>query len=134
MTTREKIEVMQAFLDKKPIEIWLGHRWAAWQGDLEPKWNWNEPDCIYRIKPSPVKRLLKPEELPPVFWVRLKDDIGSNGPFMTICSRPWHLITKVDELGSIWYFEFGRGINVTTETHEWSLDRKTVHSFYTEEA
>lgn len=57
MNTKEKIEVMQAWLDGKTIQLKTkGHReWTDWvfrgaDDTDEPSWRWDEYD--YRIKPK----------------------------------------------------------------------------------
>jgi len=60
ITTKEKIEVMQAFLDGKDVQrkdiqrklSLNGDGWSDFTG--EPIWNWLEFD--YRIKPTPKYR------------------------------------------------------------------------------
>lgn len=49
MTTEEKIEVMQAFLDGKEIQH-ADKRSGVWMSARNPSWNW--ADNEYRIKPS----------------------------------------------------------------------------------
>ena len=51
MNTKEKIEVMQAFLDGKKIECKFtsAYTWSVMDG--EPKWDWVAND--YRIAPEP---------------------------------------------------------------------------------
>jgi hypothetical protein len=55
MNTKEKIAVMQGFVDGRIIE--LRHRreggvWGEWiSPNIEPEWGWNTQD--YRIKPEP---------------------------------------------------------------------------------
>lgn len=53
MNTKEKIEVMQAWEDGKPIQYKTSIRdmWNDWEYSYEPNWNWEE--CKYRIKPGP---------------------------------------------------------------------------------
>lgn len=50
MTTKEKIEVMQAFLDGKLIEYKLSSDGDIWLSVSDPHWDWD--NCIYRIKPE----------------------------------------------------------------------------------
>mgnify|MGYP003329924594 CR=1 FL=1 len=50
-TTKEKIEVMQAFEEGKPIQIRINKEDGKWFDFKEtPHWNWEEND--YRIKPE----------------------------------------------------------------------------------
>lgn len=59
MTTAEKIEVMQAYLDGKQIQIKVGDGWK----DIyyEPEWDWGIHD--YRIKPEAKVRPYTFDEL-----------------------------------------------------------------------
>lgn len=96
----------------------------------------------WRIKPEPRKRLIKPEELPPVFWVRDSE------------KKAWLLVTFVsDEMISgvalailephtyLWSVCAAnlpampsiRWDSPSLETWEWSPDRKQVNSFWVEE-
>ena len=49
--TKEAIAVMQAFVEGKTIQYWLGGGWqdTSCEG---PKWSWN--DVKYRIKPEVI--------------------------------------------------------------------------------
>jgi hypothetical protein len=57
-TTKEKIEIMQAFEDGEKIQIW--DRLIGWNDVALPKWQWN--NCDYRIKPKPQPRPITFEE------------------------------------------------------------------------
>ncbi len=66
-TTKEKIEVMQAFVDGKTVEVGRrsirkGLEWIELPQSEEPFWHWQDSD--YRIKPEPELRPWKPEEVP----------------------------------------------------------------------
>ena len=50
MTTEEKIAVMQAFVDKKEIEILINNEWKT-MVIPDPNWNWGADN--YRIKQEP---------------------------------------------------------------------------------
>lgn len=52
MTTKEKIEVMNAYAEGKKIQFRTpgDHDWLDWTCPDEPKWNWG--GCDYRIKPN----------------------------------------------------------------------------------
>ena len=54
MTTKEKIEVMQAFDDGKTIEMSLGGK-SDWEEARNPQWNWLT--CLYRVKTAPASQL-----------------------------------------------------------------------------
>jgi len=75
----------------------------------------------YRIKPQPKLRLMRVDDLPPVFWVR---EIGF---------QAWHLVSEIRGNGII----FGNGGSFTLEPSstwaarcEWSPDRKQINSFF----
>ena len=57
MTTQEQIEVMQAYLDGKKIEIAAKIDLSFWVVTDTPAWNWEE--CVYRIKSEPKYRPFK---------------------------------------------------------------------------
>ena len=59
MTTKEKIEVMQAYLDGKKIQrkSITSQNWLDWVSNEEPGWDWIDVD--YRIKPEPTYRPYK---------------------------------------------------------------------------
>ena len=53
-TTKEMIEVMQAFYDEKDIEVWdTYNNNAEWVNTFEPIWNWER--FKYRIKSEEVE-------------------------------------------------------------------------------
>lgn len=60
--TKQKIEVMQAYLDGKTIQILSNGYWGDWGLYYEPVWNWGTTE--YRIKPIPIE-----------VWV----NVGDNG-------------------------------------------------------
>lgn len=51
MTTREKIEVMQAYEDGKEIEFRSAHTEEVWMRCFKAIWNWEKFE--YRVKPDP---------------------------------------------------------------------------------
>lgn len=53
MNTQQKMEVMQAYLDGKTIEIYAGGKYDRFAG--EPVWNWKSGDTqpTYRVKSEP---------------------------------------------------------------------------------
>ena len=71
MNTKQKIEVMQAWLDGKPIQRERKGLadWADWSATNEPVWCWS--DFNYRIKP-PVRKvkLLAYVDCDQFFWLR----------------------------------------------------------------
>lgn len=58
MTTKEKLKIMQAYLDGDIIQSkiigYSDDSWKDLQSDLEPTWFWDQFD--YRIKPQPECR------------------------------------------------------------------------------
>lgn len=50
MNTKEKIEIMQAFLDGEKIEVFCNGGWVWELVMAEPNWNWEVN--YYRIKPK----------------------------------------------------------------------------------
>ena len=86
-TLKEKIEVMQAALEGKPIlcapkeGVPMMYNTKAF--NYEPAFNWQ--DCDYNVVPPPPSKKLvamQPEDYPPVFWVRR---IGLNPEKMVLC-------------------------------------------------
>ena len=51
MNTKQKMEVMQAYLDGRPIEVNLGDGWELWLPLSEPIWTWGTNE--YRIAKTP---------------------------------------------------------------------------------
>ena len=68
MDTQEKIKVMQAYVDGRPIQRRLPND-TNWSDTSIPIWNWH--DCQYRIKPN--KQPLTPADFPPGTVIREKD-------------------------------------------------------------
>lgn len=84
--TRNAIEVMQAYVDGKEIEVLVnGHYWNLNIGDPEsPAWNWKKYD--YRIKKEGPKRVpLSPED------IKQGDAIKRKGG----CNSNWDMIVSV---------------------------------------
>jgi hypothetical protein len=76
VNTKEKIAVMQAFLDGKKIQ-WTGggSEWSDFDG--EPIWNWLQYD--YRIKPEPREFLIAVSDDGTVFHSPQKNPIDYQG-------------------------------------------------------
>lgn len=80
--TKKAIEVMQAYLDGKPIEFkWIGN--DEWEDvkDGGPNWLWS--NCVYRVKTTPMEievwvhdggKIISTENwiAPPGHWTRKK--------------------------------------------------------------
>lgn len=78
MTTKEKIEVMQHYVDGGKIEInGISGRWKEWTDHDEPEWDWLK--CKYRIKQEPE---YVPYDAVNVDWlgqkIRRKDNPAAN--------------------------------------------------------
>lgn len=58
MTTKEMIEVMQAYEDGKTIEVFTSTH--TWHDIIEPNWNWEY--CKYRVKAEPKYRPFKDKD------------------------------------------------------------------------
>jgi len=67
MDTKEKIKVMQAYAEGRPIQYRLNWE-TEWSTTSIPIWDWH--NCQYRIKP--VKQQLTPADFPPGTIVREK--------------------------------------------------------------
>lgn len=48
MTLEEKLKVIKAFSEGKPVEIYTIHGW--WEPKVQDVWDFNK--CIYRVKPE----------------------------------------------------------------------------------
>lgn len=59
-TTKEKIEVMQAYADGKHIQFYNKTRRDDWITTSDPVWDWVNYD--YRIEPEPKKPTYRPYE------------------------------------------------------------------------
>jgi hypothetical protein len=68
--TIEAIRVMQAFVDGKEVQFYVGL--DRWDTLISPDWNWQ--DCEYRIKPTPVLRPWTADEVPLGAWMRYKNN------------------------------------------------------------
>jgi hypothetical protein len=71
-TTKEMIEVMQAYTKREPIQFKEGDcdSWSDWEyGEWQITWNWSKND--YRIKPKEKKKV-KAE------WVKTSFSRGSH--------------------------------------------------------
>jgi len=84
-TTKEKIEVMQAYVDSKQIQVWLST--TGWTDIVrEPCWEWS--DCDYRIKPEPKPPTYRPyesvEEMVEDFEKRFQPKPYSQRPMYTM--------------------------------------------------
>jgi hypothetical protein len=104
-TTKEKIEVMQAFDEGKTIEFkWTeGDEWITLIIN-NPHWNWDKNN--YRIKPEPKKRLMTIKEL----WG--KTLVGKSGALVAV--------NRVDSAGRI---KMINAWNTVEEAHlyDWKL-------------
>jgi len=86
MDTKEKIKVMQAYLEGKTIQfrLWKEDDFTDWGSDAEPQWNWGAVE--YRVKPEPLE-----------LWVNIYD----NGAVLTYKSEEearGNVGTKIDRV------------------------------------
>jgi len=80
-TTKEKIAVMQAYVNGEKLEILLPSMgWDEWRAVGEPHWDWQNID--YRIKPEPKLRPWNPEEVP--VGALMKTKSGNGGRYMIV--------------------------------------------------
>ena len=108
MTTQEKIEVMQACLDGKKIEVAAKSDLSFWVVTDTPAWNWEE--CVYRIKPEQPKPKVRPykdaEELMAHINVHgswVKDKEGNYYTIGIIASREGKVL--INGNNQCWYLE-----------------------------
>jgi hypothetical protein len=66
--TKEAIKVMQAFVDKKEVEVMGLLKTSFWLSAETPCWDWNT--STYRIKPTAKLRPWTPDEVPLGAWMR----------------------------------------------------------------
>jgi hypothetical protein len=116
MDTKQKIEVMQAYLDGKVIQTRdVGFiNWSDFSLNREPNWFFDKID--YRIKPEPKHRQLKPEELIALKgkWLKNKTDsiiamvtgIDSEEGCVNMLGIWW----SIKELHESWTYEGGRPV------------------------
>lgn len=93
MTTKEKIEVMQGYLDGKIIQKLYDDGWVDCSIEEEPDWDW---DCDYRIKPEPK---LRPYRNPEEFLQAQKE----HGPYLRSGVAQYYLPIMVDMENGIVY-------------------------------
>ena len=101
MTTKEKIEVMQAYLDGKQIQskakrprYRVEGGWADWTSHKQPVWDfWS---CEYRIKPEP--------RIPIEEWRIVYEAGDSTGPFGSHIDAEAYLLTCGEVGGRIVHF------------------------------
>lgn len=101
-TTKDMIEVMQAYIDGKEIEVLVnGHYWKVIKGDtVSPVWNWEKHD--YRVKEEPKRVPLSSEDIKPGDCIKRKGD----------CDGIWDMIVSVGGF-HVWH-AFGSGIMKTS--------------------
>ena len=66
--TKEAIAVMQAFVDRKEVEVKGLLPDSVWVPASAPSWNWQ--DTVYRIKPTTTLRPWTADEVPLGAWMR----------------------------------------------------------------
>lgn len=138
-------EALIALSEGKPIQAKsvIGSDWSDYnpwdKGSPEP----NFDSYVFRVKPGKVKRLIRAEEMPADFGIRMKNygslwkkptsisgkdrtDGGFAIGYLTDEHEPkqeWIQITTAQSLYMIPH----------TEIWEWSPDRKQINSFFVEE-
>ena len=71
--TKERIKVMQAFVDRKEVECWT-HGYDGWETVNNPSWDWL--NCTFRIKPTATLRPWTADEVPLGAVMRHKTDVS----------------------------------------------------------
>lgn len=113
MNTKDKLDVMQAYLDGK--EIQRSYYLNQWEEDELPSWNW--ADYQYRIKPEiPQKQLVIPwEHIKPKYkWAAMDKD---GELFVFVCSPK--------QENTLWWDQLEGGcesinvLNIDTDGVDW---------------
>jgi hypothetical protein len=130
MTIEDKKTFLHHAVDNGPESIQVRNRhldqlgWTTFAnlGALEEALHSNAAYLEWRIKPTPKKRLMRPEDFPVVFWVQ-----GNGSECWGLCTfvGPTGLRTSNDPL--LWPYE------VLGRSWVWSPDRKEIKSFFVEE-
>ena len=125
-TLKEKIEVMQAALDGKPIEFWSETK-CQWMKTNPPAFQWADVD--YRVQPQPPEKKLvamQPEDYPPVFWVRRQNNPGARQVLCVSRFCGWLAFGgEIDDIGDETTIHVLAGIDVANPRPcEWSVDRR----------
>jgi len=118
MNTKEKIAVMQAWLDGKEIQV-KGYRDGIWYGIAgEPNWTWG--DNIYRIKPEEISK-------PSIEWSHVAKHLNflaadqSGATFLYEYTPAWSptlkcwLATRGEIVPTHHYQSFKQGVNCPPE-------------------
>lgn len=128
----ERIKVMTAFATGSLIQFQHISEYDNWKDILEPQWKWEE--YRYRIAPVSKTRVIRIDELPPIFWVSKKMHIIPS----------WHLVTEISSTSLFIHSLRTREDIVPSITLEdsgfpvcknnssdwwWSVDRKEIRSF-----
>jgi hypothetical protein len=117
--------------------------WKDYQGPPDdPSPSPDYSSWLWRIKPQKQRRLIKREEMPADFWIRMKDFGGLwKRPTSISCmdrsDGGWAIGYLTDETSPtqqwIQVKQWPERKDTDPDIWEWSPDRKTVHSFYVEE-
>lgn len=90
MNTKGKIEVMQAYLDGKTVQIFYEERWHDWEPEEngEPVWCWGSDQ--WRIKPKEVVK-------PSINWDHVAPEykylaMDKDGGVYLYTSKPEHIM------------------------------------------
>lgn len=94
MTTQEKVNLRQAWLDNKPLEFSYVSGNGQWTpcrkflgGEDDLQWDWSLYN--FRIKPEPKKIPFTRETIPLRAIFKYKEDVGSNH---------WYLISHLNSV------------------------------------
>jgi len=105
--------------------FYSGH-WRALEAGKTPAFSRPDGILLHRIKPQPKPRLIRVDELPPVFWVKRKD------------GNVWLAVYAIGEHSlQIGYFNYyGKPSTIGEKdlvNWEYSPDRYAPHSFFKQE-
>lgn len=118
-TLAEKIKVMQAALDGKPIQI-LRFREIFWSDIENPIFDWEESD--YRIKPGSKVVPLKMSDIPPLCWLSFSpmgttkwlvngiENANDHARFQYCSNGELHMVSLIELAANHFYYS-SDGIN-----------------------
>lgn len=106
---KELLPIIEAYANGETIQTQSSD--GLWHDALNPSFIGYPKQ--YRIKPKPRRVEMTHEDLPPVFWVRRKEN------------NTFYLVTEIDYNGDLW----ANGDRIELSDYEWSTDRKTWQDF-----
>lgn len=118
MNTKEKIAVMQAWLDGKKIEATGRHNVLWYEVEGEPEWNWGFN--TYRIKPEEVIRpSIEWDHVPKYFNFLATDQAGmsflfEHKPVWSPTLGCW-TVSRGEYIPARYYRSFNQGLNCPPE-------------------